>query len=92
MLYTDVLGTAYKIEKLPPEQMEGDTGNMELSKARITIDNTTEEQRVEETLVHEVVHCIETSLGLNMKESQVTALAEVLYSLGFRVKTYEKEE
>ena len=92
MKYMDVLGTAYLIEELPPEQMEGNEGTAECSLERITIDSTMGRQRKAQRLIHEVIHIIEVAMQLNMTEKQVVILSEVLYSLGFRVETYTKED
>jgi hypothetical protein len=89
--YTDVLGTAYRIEELSPDQMEGNEGDVICGIQRITLDATMGMQRKEQRLLHEVLHIIELNLLLNMTEKQVAIVSEVLYSLGFRVKTYTKE-
>ena len=91
MKYTDVLGTAYRIEELSPDQMEGNEGDVICGIQRITLDATMGMQRKEQRLLHEVLHIIELNLLLNMTEKQVAIVSEVLYSLGFRVKTYTKE-
>jgi len=89
--YTDVMGTAYSIEELSTEQMGQNEGEVDCGMQRITIDATMGKQRKEQRLIHEVLHIIELNLLLNMTEKQVAIVSEILYSLGFRIKTYTKE-
>ena len=92
MKYTDVMGTAYRIEELAPELMEDNEGEVSCGAQLITLDITMGKQRKEQRLIHEVLHIIELNLLLNMTEKQVAIVSEILYSLGFRIKTYTKED
>ena len=59
---------------------EGRFGRSNLKQGNILIDNTIRNERQEETLLHEVIHHINSDLYLKISEEQTTALSTALYS------------
>lgn len=49
------------------------------AESKIVIDGDVEQQKAEQTLLHEVIHGISHALELGMKEHNVQSLSEMLY-------------
>ena len=59
----------------------GDWGQTNFKKTTITIDSNMSKQRLNQTLVHEIVHCIFEEAGLEQEEDKINRLGIVLHQV-----------
>ena len=59
----------------------GDWGQTNFKKSKITIDSNLDKQRLNQTLVHEIAHCIFEEAGLEQEEDKVNRLGIVLHQV-----------
>ena len=59
----------------------GDWGQTNFKKSKITIDSNLDKQRLNQTLVHEIVHCIFEEAGLEQEEDKINRLGIVLHQV-----------
>ena len=75
-------GIVYPIEIVNDFQGEtGDWGQTNFKKSKITIDSNLDKQRLNQTLVQEIVHCIFEEAGLEQEEDKVNRLGIVLHQV-----------
>ena len=75
-------GIVYPIEI--KDDLAGHTenwGETNLKKTTIALDSNMSKQRTEQTLVHEIVHCIFEEAGLEQEEDKVNRLGIVLHQV-----------
>lgn len=75
-------GIVYPIEI--KDDLVGHTGNWgetNLKKTTIALDSNMSKQRTEQTLIHEIVHCIFEEAGLEQDEDKVNRLGIVLHQV-----------
>jgi hypothetical protein len=71
----DVLGKKFTIKILTPDEIEDCDGYMELAAQVIAIRLQPANDYNHDTMLHEIIHAIDETLGLGMKEKQVHQLA-----------------
>lgn len=81
-----IFGTKYKLSLETSDQMKGELGMCTPWKLDIRINKEAPVVQQEETLLHEVLHCISDELVLNLDDDTIQRLAVGLYSAGCRVK------
>ena len=75
-------GIVYPIEIVNDFTGEtGDWGQTNFKKTTITLDSNMSKQRTEQTLVHEIVHCIFEEAGLEQEEDKINRLGIVLHQV-----------
>lgn len=77
-----ILGKYYKviIDKTPHDDIDN-FGQMEIGKCLITLAENQDPQQQRDTLIHECIHAIEETMGLNLTEEQVLGLGGGVYAL-----------
>lgn len=81
-----ILGQKYTLKYESDEAMEGNLGACMPRKMWLKINKNIVKVQQEETLIHEVIHCISDELLLSLDEGTVQRLAAGLYSCGCRVR------
>lgn len=76
-----ILGKTFSVRCLKKDEEVEVDGLMELGKQRISIRPSPNKECTQDTSLHEVVHAVADSLGLEMTESQVHGLAAGLLSV-----------
>ena len=75
-------GIVYPIEIVNDFTGEtGDWGQTNFKKSKITIDSNLDKQRLNQTLVHEIVHCIFEEAGLEQEEDTINRLGIVFHQV-----------
>ena len=69
---TEVLGKRYRLVQ---KKLGGDYGHCFPKRCKIVIDPTANAEQQKDTLLHEVIHAIDSELATGMKERQVRLLA-----------------
>lgn len=80
-----ILGKKYTINFVPPSLITENYGHADYSSLSIALSEVMEEDLMQEKLIHEVLHMIDTDLSLDLTEEQVSRIAVGLYSTG-RIK------
>jgi hypothetical protein len=76
----EILGVPVTVERSDMSY----TSNMGLwveTESRIRLDSTLKKELHDQTLLHEIIHAVESSLGLEMSEQTVTSLAAGMYQV-----------
>jgi hypothetical protein len=81
-----ILGMKYKLSYETSEQMKGELGMCTPWKLDIRINKEAPGPQQEETLIHEVLHCISDELVLELNEETIQRLSAGLHSCGCRVR------
>ena len=81
-----ILGKEYKVVFLDSISMNGLCGQAIRDMAILKINKSITKEQQEETLIHEVLHIIDSELVLDLTEEDVSRLAVGLYSAGGRIK------
>jgi len=71
----DIFGKRFTIKLLEPDESDDCDGYMDLGKSEIGLRIQESNDYNKDTLLHEVVHAIDETLNLKLKESQVHQLA-----------------
>ena len=74
-----ILGQIYTVQY--KDEMEGDMGECDYVNNRITLLKGMSEEKLMQTFLHEIVHAIEKSMNLNLKEQQVDNISLGLYQI-----------
>jgi len=77
----DVLGKKFKIKVMPTELEPDVDGLMELDKQNIWYRDKEALSYNQDTVLHELVHAVDETLRLGMKEQQVHQLASALLAV-----------
>jgi hypothetical protein len=81
-----ILGQRYTLKYETNETMEGDMGACMPRKMWIKINKTIAKVQQEETLIHEVLHCISDELLLGLDEGTIQRIAAGMHSCGCKVR------
>lgn len=76
-----ILGKEYDVINAEQTIMNDKIGLIDLRANKIYLADIENEDTIKETLLHEIIHAIEHSLGLDLSEQQVVALSSGLYSV-----------
>ena len=76
-----ISGILYNVDYLSDEEMKGNIGLADFNKQRIMInrDHTSQTQRI--ALLHETLHILDSTYGLDLTEKQVVHLTHALVGL-----------
>lgn len=75
----NVMGQNVEIEFLKDHKKHDFVGRCFINANRIQLIKDLPNDKLGETLLHEVIHLMDTNLGLNLKHKKINALAAVLY-------------
>jgi hypothetical protein len=76
-----ILGKSFEVMVLSPEQDTEVNGWMKLDKQQIWVRILEAKEQVQDTMLHEIIHAVDESLSLGMREKQVFALAAGLLAV-----------
>jgi hypothetical protein len=76
-----VLGKTYKIQPLPDHAPDGEFGACNYAFQLIEYNSKLGTDELKDTILHEMVHCLDHGMQLKMSEEQVHAISTGFYSL-----------
>ena len=79
-----VAGVTYRVSVVDdPKTIDGrfEYGTANHMQGEIVLNTATPQEMQEETLLHEVIHCVNERFGLALEEDQVKALGAGLYQI-----------
>jgi len=79
-----ILGKPYKVDFAGEFDLQGTLGAANRALQVIRVLNTSGDEQVEDTLLHEVLHIIDKELVIGLEEADVARLAVGLHSAGYR--------
>lgn len=85
----DVLGKTYTIEYHPMWELFDNLGTATRSKSTIKLATDQTRANLQDTVLHEIIHIINSELQLDLGEATVGRLACGLHSAGVRVKGFD---
>jgi len=75
-------GKTYKVRFFNRDELRKNLfGQIGLDAQEIRIDDSLHQEKVEQTITHEIIHGCEHALGKDFNEETVTALGELLYQV-----------
>ena len=84
-----ILGIPYKLLWKTKDEMKKNIGIAHYNHHEIWLDSEykSDKERINQVLLHEIIHCISSELNLNLSEDQVNNLAVGLYPLIKKIRT-----
>lgn len=79
-----ILGKTYKIDMVDDQGIPGYMGRANRQYQRIVLSKSNAPEQLEDTLLHEVIHIIDSELAIGLTEENVQRLACGLHSAGYR--------
>ena len=76
-----ILGKTYKIETLPDSVADGEFGSCNYALQSIAYNTRLNIDEMKDTILHEMVHCLDHGMQTELTERQVHALSTGFYSL-----------
>ena len=78
------------VDNLSSEEGSHAWGRVHIGREVIEIELDSSDTKKEETITHEVLHVVDSSLGLGLNEGQICSLANALFQLGLGEKLISK--
>ncbi len=84
----DILGVPYTVHWKTEQEMPDTIGEAKYNHHEIWLNEEykSDLERINQVLLHEIIHCISCELNLNLKENQVNNLAVGLFPLIKKLK------
>jgi hypothetical protein len=78
----EILGKPYEVHIVdrPDNFSDFQAGRVDILDSRITVLSGMSDENTREVILHEILHALDTELGMGLKERQVTALSSALFS------------